>query len=128
MKVVLLIGRILFSLMFIAAPAMNLFKSSTALYAASAGVPAASILVPLAGIIAILGGLSILLGFKAKIGGWMIVIFLVPVTLFMHRFWTINDAMQKQDQMIHFMLNASLTGAALIVAYFGSGPLSLDKD
>ena len=128
MKPVLLIGRILFSPMFIVAPAMNLFKSSTAAYAASAGVPAASILVPLAGIIAILGGLSILLGFKAEIGGWLIVIFLVPVTLFMHGFWTIDDAMQRQDQMIHFMLNVSLTGAALIIAYFGSGPLSLSKD
>lgn len=128
MRVIPLIGRILFSLLFIVAPAMNLFKSSTAAYAASAGVPAASILVPLAGIIAILGGLSILLGFKAKTGGWLIVIFLIPVTLFMHRFWTIEDPMQQQDQMVHFMLNVSLTGAALIIAYFGSGPLSLGKD
>jgi len=128
MRVIPLIGRILFSLLFIVAPAMNLFKSSTAAYAASAGVPAASILVPLAGIIAILGGLSILLGFKAKTGGWLIVIFLIPVTLFMHRFWTIDDPMQQQDQMVHFMLNVSLTGAALIIAYFGSGPLSLGKD
>jgi hypothetical protein len=43
-------------------------------------VPLASIAVPLSGVVAIAGGLSILLGYRAKLGAWLIVLFLIPVT------------------------------------------------
>jgi len=33
------------------------------------------------GVVAIAGGLSILLGYRAKLGAWLIVLFLIPVTL-----------------------------------------------
>jgi len=49
----------------------------------------------------------------------------LPVTFIMHNFWTIEDAMAKQMDMIAFMKNISMTGGALIIAYFGSGPLSV---
>jgi putative oxidoreductase len=96
-------------------------------YAASKEVPMASFLVPLSGIIELIGGLSILLGYKAKYGAWLIVIFLIPVTFMLHNFWTITDPMAKQMDMVSFMKNISMTGAALMIAYFGTGPLSLDN-
>jgi len=40
-------------------------------------VPLAAIAVPLSGVLAIAGGLSILLGYRAKLGAWLIVLFLV---------------------------------------------------
>jgi putative oxidoreductase len=49
-------------------------------------VPTASVAVPLSGIIALLGGLNILSGYKAKYGAWLIVLFVVPVTVMMHNF------------------------------------------
>jgi len=63
------------------------FKAGTIAYAAGQGVPLASIAVPLSGIVEFLGALSIVLGYKAKLGAWLIVLFLVPVTLSLHRFW-----------------------------------------
>ena len=48
-------------------------------------------LVPLSGVLAIAGGLSILLGYHTKLGGRLLVLFLVPVTLMMHKFWTVQD-------------------------------------
>src|SRR2546427_3420789 len=72
-------------------------------YAAQAGVPAPGLLVPLSGVIATLGGLSITLGYKAKIGAWLIVLFLVPVTLKMHNFWAVTDPMMRGLQMALFM-------------------------
>jgi len=96
-------------------------------YAAAQGVPAAAFLVPASGIIATLGALSIILGFKARWGAWLIVLFLVPVTFMMHNFWAINDPMQRQMQMSMFMKNLSMLGGALIIAYFGSGPYSVDR-
>jgi putative oxidoreductase len=126
MKAIVLIGRILFSFIFILTITSH-FSSKTIDYAASAGVPMPSILVPLAGIIATLGGLSIFLGFKAKAGAWLIVLFLVPVTLYMHRFWSVTDPGMQAMQKINFMKNLSLIGAALIISQFGSGPLSVDN-
>ncbi len=106
---------------------MGHFKPETAAYAASAGVPMASVLVPLSGVIAILGALSIILGFKAKMGAWLIILFLVPVTFWMHKFWGITDPMAMQMQMSMFMKNIALIGGALIISYFGAGPMSLDN-
>ncbi|HEY0299369.1 MAG TPA: DoxX family protein [Arachidicoccus sp.] len=127
MKYVLLIGRILFSLLFIFASFANLLSGKADAYATSMGLPAANFLVPFAGFVALVGALMVLTGFKAKLGGWLIVIFLVPVTLIFHNFWSIADPQQKQEQMLHFVTNFSLIGAALIIAYFGSGPLSISN-
>ncbi len=126
MKYVPLLGRILLSYIFISS-GLKHFLSQTIQYGASAGVPAASILVPLAGIIAIAGAVLIILGYKARFGAWLLVIFLVPVTLIMHRFWSVQDPMQHQIQHTMFLKNMSMLGGALILTWFGSGPLSLDE-
>jgi len=76
--------------------------------------------------LAIAGGLSILLGYRAKLGAWIIVLFLIPVTLMMHKFWTVTDPMMAQIQMILFMKNVSMLGGALLISQFGAGPFSLD--
>lgn len=127
MKYVPLIGRILFSFMFLLTIKTH-FSSGTIAYASSAGVPIANVLVPLSGIIAIAGALSIILGYKTKIGAWLIVLFLVPVTLMMHQFWTVTDPMAAQMQMVNFMKNISMVGGALMISYFGAGPISIDNN
>jgi putative oxidoreductase len=125
MNYVVLLGRVLYVAIFILS-APGHFAAGTIAYAASKGVPMASIAVPMSGIIALAGGLSILLGYRAKWGAWLIVLFLVPVTLIMHNFWAMTDPNAAQMQQIMFMKNVSMLGAALMIAHFGSGPLSLD--
>jgi putative oxidoreductase len=119
-----LAGRVFFSLIFILA-GLNHFSRQTIAFAASQGVPLASIAVPLSGAIAVVGGLSILLGYRAKIGGWLIALFLISVTP-LHNFWAVHDPMMAQVQMIMFMKNISMLGGALLISQFGAGPLSLD--
>jgi putative oxidoreductase len=102
------------------------FSQQSIGYAASQGVPMASILVPLSGVLALFGALSILLGYRAKLGAWLIVLFLIPVTFAMHKFWTVTDPMMMQMQMAMFMKNLSMLGGALLITQFGTGPLSLD--
>lgn len=123
--VVVLLGRFLFVLIFLMSGPRH-FSPQIIGYAASQGVPFASILVPLSGIVALIGGLSILLGYRAKLGAWLIAVFLFPVTLMMHRFWTVQDPMMAQMQMIMFMKNVSMLGAALLISQLGAGPFSLD--
>ena len=95
-------------------------------YAAHSGVPWPNVLVPLSGIVALAGGLSVLLGYHARIGALLLALFLIPVTLMMHAFWNIPDAQMAQMQMVMFMKNVSMLGAALMVMYFGAGPISID--
>jgi putative oxidoreductase len=120
-----LLGRLFFALIFVVAGA-NHFASQTIAYAASQGAPMAAISVPLAGVLALLGGLSILLGYRAKLGAWLIALFLVAVTPVMHNFWAVTDPMMRQMQMIMFMKNVSMLGGALLISQFGAGPWSLD--
>ncbi len=126
MKYTVLIGRLLFAAIFIAS-ATGHFKPEMIAYAAAQSVPLASIAVPLSGIIALIGGLSILLGYKAKAGAWLVVLFLIPVTFTMHAFWNVSDPMQQQMAMAFFMKNMSILGGALMITWFGSGPISLDR-
>lgn len=126
MKYLPLIGRICLSAIFILA-APGHFTAGYATMATQAGVPAAGLLVPLAGVLALLGGLSIALGYKAKLGAWLLVVFLIPVTLTMHAFWAVADPMMHVIQQVNFMKNVAMLGGALLLAYFGSGPLSLDS-
>jgi putative oxidoreductase len=122
---IVLLGRLLYVLIFLMAAPNDFTKQSIA-YAASQGAPLASIGVPLMGVISLVGGLSILLGYRAKIGAWLIVLFLVLVTPIMHKFWSVADPMMAQAQMINFMKNLSMLGGALLITQFGAGPLSLD--
>jgi len=122
---VVLFGRAFLALIFLMS-GPNHFTSQTIEYAAAQGVPFASVAVPLSGIIAIAGGLSILLGYHARLGGWLLVLFLVPVTFMMHAFWQITDPGMAQIQMIMFLKNIAMLGAALLITQFGAGPLSID--
>jgi putative oxidoreductase len=121
----ILLGRLLFVLMFLMAGFTH-FSKPVIGFAASQGVPMASIIVPASGLLALLGGLSILLGYRAKLGAWLIVVFLIGVTP-MHKFWGIPEPMMQQMQMAMFMKNITMLGGALLITQFGSGPWSLDN-
>jgi putative oxidoreductase len=122
---VVFLGRLLFVLMFLMAGFTH-FSKPVIGFAASQGVPMASLVVPASGLLALLGGLSILLGYRAKLGAWLIVIFLIGVTP-MHKFWGIPDPMMQQMQMVMFMKNIAMLGGALLITQFGSGPWSLSR-
>ncbi|OLC47582.1 MAG: hypothetical protein AUH43_11360 [Acidobacteria bacterium 13_1_40CM_65_14] len=120
-----LAGRQLFSVIFIIASAGH-FTAGTVASAMQHGVPMASMLVPVSGLIALAGGLSLLFGYRAKLGAWLLVLFLVPVTLTMHNFWAETNPMMFQIQLTMFVRNLMLIGGALLIAYIGAGELSLD--
>ncbi|PWU13439.1 MAG: DoxX family protein [Chlamydiae bacterium] len=125
-KYLVLLGRAFYSALFIFA-SFGHFTDKTINFAASQGVLFSNILVPFSGLLALIGGLSILLGYKARYGAWLLVIFLVPITYMMHKFWVISNPMMHDMQQAMFMKNTALLGAALIITHFGSGPWSLKK-
>ena len=120
------LGRALFAAIFILA-SFHHFSADTIAYAAHHHVPLASVAVPLSGVVALIGGLSILLGAYARVGAWLVVLFLVLVTPAMHDFWNVADPMMRAAQMANFLKNVSMLGGALLIAYYGSGPVSVDQ-
>lgn len=119
------LGRAAFAAAFVLFAPGN-FSPEGIAWATAQGVPLPRLLVPLAGLISIAGGLSVILGYRAKIGAWLLLLFLVPVTGFIHNFWAVKDPMMAQIQLGFFVSNVSRIGAALLIAYFGAGPISFD--
>jgi putative oxidoreductase len=82
-------------------------------YARASGVPMPETAVVGTGLIILAGGLSILLGWHPRIGAALILVFLVVVAFWMHRFWSFADPMQRAAQEAHFWKNIALAGAML---------------
>jgi putative oxidoreductase len=95
-------------------------------HAAKLGVPLAGLLVPISGVMALAGGLSVAAGYRARWGAWLLVGFLVPVTMMMHAFWKLQDPAMIHVQQAMFAKNLSILGAALLITQFGAGEISVD--
>lgn len=119
------LGRAAFAAIFLPGAVLH-FNPAYVQYAAAAGVPLPQVLVPLSGLLSTAGGLSVLLGYRARLGAWALVLFLIPVTLTMHAFWKVTDPGMAQMQFAMFLKNVSILGGALLIAHFGAGPVSLD--
>ncbi len=125
MKIFVLLGRFFYSIIFILA-SFNHFAPPTIGYAAAHGVPRPEILVPVAGVMILVGGLSILFGYKARFGATLIALFLIPVTITLHAFWTATDPMIASIEQIMFFKNLAMLGGAFLLIYYGAGPCSID--
>ena len=116
MNTVLLIGRILFAIMFVSGGLNHLTKAEAMTgYAGFKKVPAAKFSVLVSGVLLIAGGLSVILGVYADLGALVIAVLLVLMALKMHDFWAQADAQAKQTEMIGFFKNISMAGGALIM-------------
>ena len=91
------------------------------------GVPAPMFALITSNLIKLVGVLSIMLGYKHKIGSMLLIIYLLPVTFFMHNFWTIEDPNEMFPQLIFFIRNFSIIGVLMMIYVLGTGPGSLEK-
>jgi len=114
MRALHVLGRLIFG-GFFAYNGVNHLQHSEEMgqYAAAKGVPSPQQAVQASGAMLLAGGLSIIAGIKPKQGLAAIIAFLIPVSFQMHRFWEEQDPLKKQNEMIHFMKNMALVGAAL---------------
>jgi uncharacterized membrane protein YphA (DoxX/SURF4 family) len=116
MDILLIIGRILFALIFINSGFAHLTKLDAMTgYAQYKKVPAPKLAVIVTGLMIILGGLYIAVGLWADLGALFLAVFLLLSAFMMHNFWTLDDAAAKQTETINFFKNLSLAGAALII-------------
>lgn len=116
MDTIMIIGRILFGLIFVSSGINHLTKTQHMVgYAQFKKVPAAKASILLSGILLGLGGLSVILGVYADLGALVLAALLVIMALKMHDFWTQTDAQAKQTETIAFFKNISMAGGALFL-------------
>ena len=127
--IVAVIGRLFLVTIFLSSALMNKIPkfSDVAGYMAANDVPAPKLMLAGAIVFLIMGSVSILIGYKARVGATLLLIFLVLATYYFHDFWTIEDAQEKQMQMIQFMKNLALIGAMLFIIGNGAGAMSIDS-
>jgi putative oxidoreductase len=115
--VIELIGRILFGLYFVFTGAgFHIPKSKMAEgYAQSMRFPIPGIAGWPTGLWMAAGGLSIALGIWPDIGALMIAAFAIPAAGWFHRFWEVQDPMQRQFQQGYFGRNVIIVGACLVM-------------
>jgi putative oxidoreductase len=116
MDVIVLIGRLLFTALFLVSAA-NHFTNTAAMtgYAQSRGVPAARAAVLGGGVLLLLGGLSVLLGVWPDLGALLLAVFLIPTALLMHGFWKETDPQAKMMEQVQFSKDLALAGASLML-------------
>jgi putative oxidoreductase len=115
--VVVLIGRIAFAFFFGAVAGVGHLKRDQTMrgYAQQAGFPVPAIAGWVAGAWLILGATSVAAGIWPDLGALMIGAFVIPAALFFHRFWTLEDEMQRTAQIQLFYRNVIALGAALVL-------------
>lgn len=122
------VGRVLFSMMFIMSGMNHLMKlNDMSAYAKSKGVPAPKVLTVVSGLMIMVGGVLVLLGWHRFIGAGLIAIFLFSTAPIMHAFWKETDPAARMNEMAHFMKDMAMAGAALLIAFYSGTvwPMSL---
>jgi putative oxidoreductase len=129
MRALSVLGRLMFGGYFVY-HGINHFLNSRTMshHAASKGVGAPGMAVPASGAMLVGGGLSVMTGAHPQRGLAAIIAFLIPVTAQMHRFWEIEDPLERQPELVNFTKNVALLGAALALMELPEPwPLGLDE-
>ncbi|MEL7453401.1 MAG: DoxX family protein [Pseudomonadota bacterium] len=78
----------------------------------------------LSGGVELVGAAMILTNRQPRLGAWLIVLFMIPVTFAVHGYEMIYAATEPERamQQAHFLKGIALTGAALLITQFGVKP------
>lgn len=118
MNAVFLVGRILLATIFLFSAIDHITRvDAMSGHAKSKHVPFARAGVIVTGVLALVAGLSLVLGVWTDLGALLLVVFLVPVTLLMHSFWTIEGPQVRSSEQINFNKNLAILGGASILFY-----------
>ncbi|MBG6088341.1 DoxX family protein [Actinomadura viridis] len=124
MDVIALIGRILFTAVFIGAGIGHLTATeSMAGYAASKNLPQPRLMVQFSGIYILLASALLILGIWPDIAAIAFLPFLILTALLFHDFWTQEDPQVRQNEQTQFLKDISLAGGSLaLFALYASSP------
>lgn len=116
-----LLGRALFTLIFLASGITHFTRLQYYADLMPAEIPLREFWVIVSGVVELAGATMILFNWMPRLGGWLIVLFLVPVTIAVHGVGIVRapDERMAQIQTSFFLKGVTMTGAALLITQLG---------
>jgi len=86
------------------------------------GFPFPVFWVLISGVVELAGAAMILFAWRPRLGGWLLVLFLIPVTVVVHGHGMITavEETEQLNQQAHFLKGLALIGAALLITQQGT--------
>jgi len=121
-----LVGRVLFTLIFFLSGVTHFTGIDGYTSLMHESIPFRTFWVLISGVVELAGGAMILFDRSARLGGWLIALFLIPVTFTVHgvEMLTAETAEMQAIQLSFFLKGLAMTGGALLISQFGVRPAS----
>lgn len=115
------LARICFTLIFFASGVTHFTDAPGYVRLMHEAIPLREFWVAISGVVELAGALMILFDRNARLGAWLIVIFLIPVTITVHGYEMVanEDATMRAIQLSFFLKGVAMTGGALLITQFG---------
>jgi uncharacterized membrane protein YphA (DoxX/SURF4 family) len=114
-------GRIMFSLIFFLSGITHFTDLASYVALMPAAIPFRAFWVVVSAIVELVGATLILANRRPRLGGWLIFLFLVPVTITVHgvAMATADDPRMRAIQTSFFLKGITMAGAALLITQLG---------
>ncbi len=116
-----LAGRILFTLIFFLSGLTHFTRLDEYVALMPAAIPWRPFWVMISAVVELVGATLILTNRHARLGGWLIVLFLVPVTITVHGVMMVTspDPQMRLIQTSFFLKGLAMIGTALLITQLG---------
>jgi len=114
-------GRVLFTLIFFLSGITHFTDLETYVRLMPSAIPFRPFWVIISAIVELIGATLIVTNVRPRLGGWLIVLFLVPVTITVHGVGmvTASDAEMRAMQTSFFLKGLAMIGTALLITQLG---------
>src|SRR5208282_5932512 len=114
-------ARILFTLIFFLSGVTHFTSMQDYINLIPAAIPWRAFWVSISGLVELAGAALILFNYRPRLGGWLIVLFLVPVTIVVHgtAMVTLADPVMREVNVSMFLKGLAMTGCALLITQLG---------
>jgi putative oxidoreductase len=118
---ILIVARYMFGLIFVMSGITHFTDMPGYVSLMHEAIPFREFWVVISGVVELAGAGMILSNRYARLGGWLIFIFLVPVTITVHGVMMVNATTPEMQgiQMSFFLKGIAMAGGALMISQFG---------
>ncbi len=116
-----IVARILFTLIFFLSGVTHFTSMQNYASLMHPAIPFRPFWVLISGAVELAGAVLILFNHRPRLGGWLIVLFLIPVTIVVHglAIVTLTDPVMKAVNVSMFLKGLAMIGCALFITQFG---------
>lgn len=115
------VGRVMFTLIFFLSGITHFTGMGDYVALMPEAIPFRPFWVLISGVVELAGATMIVANRYPRLGGWLLVLFLVPVTITVHGVAMLSDpdARMRAIQLSFFLKGVTMTGAALLITQLG---------